>query len=313
MVAKGLTLATMLEEAGIEGRTWRRVVNSGQAMSTAFSKGLKKALGYSESEMEELLLGDDIPDRHLAVGGMQNARKSYETLSLVQLMRRHENWESIWDQILPVYEEWEIPDPDGEGNDFGTSEKWTDVARASPDTHFVMLEDEKHIVGFWAFAPVLSTVYETILSGANINKDFSAADIDYPFFEGDYDIYFIDLFYTLERGLTPLVFLRHVLEGIQEVLENWAENQIFIRRIAAHLSTFPAIKLCEEDLGFTHVVDHETHTMFGRDGITPIATKVLELTSVDLVKNPRAMNALFSGAPHVAARYQKRFGSDRQL
>ncbi len=251
----------MAELIGISFKSYYNHIKSEYFPSGKHLKLYQKLLGWTSSDIAAMRAD------YSAYRG-QN-QKEFTVKSFDELLKGGLEINSLWNAMVKILDK--FPLPDDEGNDMGSKEKWCRIYDLSPDTGYALLHHSEGIVGFWYVVAVTEEVYERILEGENINREIDTCDIRVFDMEGDYDLYLVDFFRTSET----IVARRCMLRKFMEFLESLALQDIYIKRIAANVTSYIAQNSCKSH-GFKYIAEHKYHTMYGKDNL-PIPTKIYEL------------------------------------
>lgn len=160
----------------------------------------------------------------------------------------------------------EFPSPDGVGwegrngggddYEYGPIEKWCEIYNLSPDTGALLVHRDEGVVGYWYVVPVEERFYERILEGENINHEIRTDHVRRFIDPGEYSVYFVDLFILPKHR--QIKAEQRLFDRFGRMLENYAVAGIFVRRIAATITSGAAKNLCERR-GFKPGTLHKVH------------------------------------------------------
>ena len=143
----------------------------------------------------------------------------------------------------------------------GSPRQWAPVFMNHPETWRMLVSAPGEIRGYWHFAPLFPEDYERATTGRLLDSEVTADRVRMFELPGEYAVYFVQLC-PHQRFRHP-VHVRQLFRSILDVLEELADQGIFVRELCANAYTDVGRAICKS-CGLAPLCSHIEHgSIFG--------------------------------------------------
>ncbi|MGC6483713.1 MAG: hypothetical protein ACON4T_09155 [Synechococcus sp.] len=188
------------------------------------------------------------------------------------------------DQMVEVMNEHppaEINDPIDGSNDYGGSGRWDGIVRSQLALCYAVLKGgpEPKMLGYWHVMLITDELFIRAMNGENVNKELTEADVLLPTSEGNYSLYFVDLF--TRSTATHHWTVGRLAIGFIALLKQWQRSGIYVKRMVAHPSELQG-EIIAREAGFSPGKKHKYHRLYRVKGVAESGLKECVMHSIDL-------------------------------
>lgn len=143
----------------------------------------------------------------------------------------------------------------------GSPRQWAPVFMNHPETWRMLVSAPEEIRGYWHFAPLFPEDYERARNGRLLDSEITADRIRLFELPGEYEIYFVQL--CMHQRFRHPAHVRQLFRSIFDVLEELADQGIFVRELCANAYTDIGRAICKS-CNLSLLCEHVEHgSIFG--------------------------------------------------
>jgi hypothetical protein len=135
-------------------------------------------------------------------------------------------------------------------------EKSVKVVAEQPENRRILLDENDEMIGMWSFKPFYSDIFEKAKKGNLYDSEIRPTMMPTLLPGGIYNVYFSNI--VLKEKYRKSKVFGILFDSILTLLEEWAQQDIFIKEICAQAYSDSGINLCKT-LGLKFIKKHVDH------------------------------------------------------